>query len=171
MIMSNSTEEHSQEAPRSLRFSVLTISDTRTIDTDHSGKRIVDSMTQAGHEMLQRYIVPDEPDQISKQVVLLCEDNFLDVLLLTGGTGISPRDRTPEAVAPLLEVQLPGFGELFRMLSFNEIGPATMLSRALAGRRGKVLVFCLPGSLAAVGLALDKILISELPHLVLHSRG
>ncbi len=171
MIMSNSTEEHRQAAPRSLRFSVLTISDTRTIDTDHSGKRIVDSMTQAGHEMLQRYIVPDEPDQISKQVVLLCEDNFLDVLLLTGGTGISPRDRTPEAVAPLLEVQLPGFGELFRMLSFNEIGPATMLSRALAGRRGKVLVFCLPGSLAAVGLALDKILISELPHLVLHSRG
>lgn len=168
--MSNSTEEHRQAAPKMLRFSVITISDTRTIDTDHSGKRIVDSMTRAGHEMLQRCIVPDEPDQIASQVVLLCEHPSLDVLLLTGGTGISPRDRTPEAVAPLLEIQLPGFGELFRMLSYDEIGPATMLSRALAGRRGKVLIFCLPGSMAAVGLALDKILISELPHLVHHSR-
>ena len=121
--------------------------------------------------MVQRQIVPDEPLQIASHVCQLTTEDNLDVLLLTGGTGISPRDRTPEAVAPLLDVELPGFGELFRMLSYAEIGPATMLSRALAGRRGSVLVFCLPGSRAAVSLAIDKILVPELPHLVHHSRG
>lgn len=90
---------------------------------------------------------------------------------MTGGTGISPRDRTPEAVKPLLDIELPGFGELFRMLSYAEIGAATMLSRALAGRRSGVLIFCLPGSQAAVRLAVDKILVPELPHLVHHSRS
>ena len=93
------------------------------------------------------------------------------MLLLTGGTGISPRDRTPEAVQPLLDLELPGFGEIFRMLSFQEIGPAAMLSRAFAGRIGQVLVFCLPGSTNAVRLAAEKLLVPELPHLVHHSRG
>ncbi len=149
----------------------MTISDTRSVDTDLSGQYIVDSMAEAGHELLDRCIVRDEPPEISELVTRLCVNTALDVLLLTGGTGISPRDRTPEAVRPLLNVELPGFGELFRMLSYHEIGPATMLSRAFAGRRGATLIFCLPGSTAAVRLALEKILLPELPHLVHHSRG
>ncbi len=169
--MSSSTQEHRQAAPTRLRFSVLTISDTRTLESDHSGQLICSSLTTAGHELVQRQIVPDEPLQIASHVCQLTSEDNLDVLLLTGGTGISPRDRTPEAVTPLLDVELPGFGELFRMLSYAEIGPATMLSRALAGRRGSVLIFCLPGSRAAVSLAIDKILVPELPHLVHHSRG
>jgi molybdenum cofactor biosynthesis protein B len=169
--LSSSTQEHRQSAPSRLRFSVLTISDTRTLENDHSGQLICSSMATAGHELVQRQIVPDEPLQIASHVCQLTAEDNLDVLLMTGGTGISPRDRTPEAVAPLLDVELPGFGELFRMLSYAEIGPATMLSRALAGRRGSVLVFCLPGSRAAVSLAVEKILVPELPHLVHHSRG
>jgi molybdenum cofactor biosynthesis protein B len=169
--MSSSTQEHRQAAPKRLRFAVLTISDTRTLETDHSGKLIGDAMQAAGHELVERQIVPDEPLQIASHVCRLTTVDDMDVLLLTGGTGISPRDRTPEAVTPLLDVELPGFGELFRMLSYAEIGPAAMLSRALAGRRGSVLIFCLPGSRAAVSLAVEKILVPELPHLVHHSRG
>lgn len=169
--MSSSTQEHRQAAPTRLRFSVLTISDTRTLESDHSGQLICSALTTAGHELVERQIVPDEPHQIASHVCRLSAMDSLDVLLLTGGTGISPRDRTPEAVAPLLDVELPGFGELFRMLSYAEIGPATILSRALAGRRGSVLIFCLPGSRAAVSLAIEKILVPELPHLVHHSRG
>lgn len=169
--MSESTRQHRQAAPSQLHFSVLTISDTRTLETDHSGQLLCHSLTVAGHQLIERRIVPDELEQIGRQVLQLCQTPGLDVLLLTGGTGISPRDRTPEAVRPLLDLELTGFGELFRSLSYAEIGPAAMLSRAFAGRRSNVLVFCLPGSQNAVRLALDKILVPELPHLVHHSRG
>ncbi len=169
--MSQSTAQHRQAAPTRLLFSVVTISDSRTVATDLSGQLIIDCMLQAGHELLERCIVPDEPPKIAAHVERLSVQSGLDVLLLTGGTGISPRDLTPEAVRPLLDVELPGFGELFRMLSYSEIGAATMLSRAFAGRRGAVLIFCMPGSTAAVRLAMEKILIPELPHLVHHSRG
>ena len=169
--MSSSTQEHRQAAPARLRFSVLTISDTRTLESDHSGQLICSELTSAGHELVERRIARDEPLEIASHVCQLSANDNLDVLLLTGGTGISPRDRTPEAVVPLLDVELPGFGELFRTLSYAEIGPATILSRALAGRRGSVLIFCLPGSRAAVSLAIEKILVPELPHLVHHSRG
>jgi molybdenum cofactor biosynthesis protein B len=121
--------------------------------------------------LLDRRIIRDELTEIRSAVVELCALSDLDVLLLTGGTGVSPRDQTPEAVMPLLEMTLPGFGELFRMLSYAEIGPAAMLSRALAGRIGQVLVFCLPGSTNAVRLAAEKLLLPELPHLVHHARG
>lgn len=169
--MSSSTTAHRQAARNCLRFSVLTVSDTRSLATDQSGGMLVEAMTQAGHNLLEREIVADEPSQITARVERLSGHPELDVLVLTGGTGISLRDRTPEAVRPLLDVELPGFGELFRMLSYAEIGPATMLSRAFAGRRGGVLIFGLPGSTAAVRLALDKILVPELPHLVHHARG
>ena len=150
---------------------MLTISDTRTLETDHSGLLLCNSLTAAGHQLVERQIVPDEPDVIAGRVCQLCAALDLDSLLLTGGTGISPRDRTPEAVRPLLDLELTGFGELFRSLSYAEIGAAAMLSRAFAGRRGGVLIFCLPGSQNAVRLAVDKILLPELPHLVHHSRG
>ncbi len=169
--MSSSTQQHRQAAPTHLRFSVLTISDTRTLETDHSGQLLCSSLTEAGHQLVERQIVPDEAELIAGRVCQLCAAQDLDSLLLTGGTGISPRDRTPEAVRPLLDLELTGFGELFRSLSYAEIGPAAMLSRAFAGRRGGVLIFCLPGSRNAVQLAIDKILLPELPHLVHHSRG
>lgn len=172
--MSSSTQEHREAAPKSVRFAVITISDSRTIESDTSGALIVDQMQEAGNTIVNRQIVPDEVDRISAAVQELIDDaesTDLDVILTTGGTGISPRDRTPEAIQPLLDVQLPGFGEMFRVLSFEEIGPATMLSRAFAGRCGRVLVFCLPGSRNAVRLAIDTLLVPELPHLVHHSKA
>ncbi len=168
--MSSSTQEHRRSAPSKLQFAIVTVSDTRTMENDHSGQLLADGLLAAGHEMFDRRIVPDEPVEIAQEVQRIASRPTVDVLVLTGGTGISARDRTPEAVRPLLDLELPGFGELFRMLSYQEIGAASILSRALAGRRGSLLIFCLPGSINAVRLALEKILIPELPHLVHHSR-
>ena len=148
---------------------MLTISDSRTLANDTSGQYLVDRFTEHGHIISDRRIVRDEIEEI-RAVVAQSLSAELDALLMTGGTGVAPRDCTPEAVRPLLEVELPGFGELFRMLSYAEIGAASMLSRALAGRIGKLLVFCLPGSTNAVRLATDKLLLSDLPHLVHHAR-
>lgn len=170
-MASDSTSQHRRAAPKRLVFATLTISDTRTLETDTSGKAIVAKMTESGHQLFAHQIVPDEPSEICGTLGRLCAHDSLDVVVATGGTGISPRDQTPEAVRPLLDVELPGFGELFRMLSYEEIGPASMLSRALAGRIGRVLVFCLPGSQNAVNLALDKLIVPEIGHLVHHSRG
>lgn len=162
--------EHREQAKRSLRIGVVTISDTRTLETDKSGQLLVDRFSANGHEIAFRQIVRDEITDI-RATVLAVQSLDLDALLLTGGTGVSPRDRTPEAIEPLLDVKLPGFGELFRMLSYEEIGAASMLSRAVAGRAGGLLIFCLPGSTAAVRLAIDKLLLSDLAHIVHHSRG
>ena len=162
--------EHRRQAERDLRLGVLTVSDTRTLQTDLSGQLLVDRFTEAGHQIAHREIVRDEIEEI-QAAVAKAQTLELDALLITGGTGVSPRDCTPEAIEPLLEAKLPGFGELFRMLSYAEIGAAAMLSRALAGRVGQVLVFCLPGSTAAVRLATDKLLLCDLAHLVHHSRG
>ncbi|MEM7473454.1 MAG: MogA/MoaB family molybdenum cofactor biosynthesis protein [Planctomycetota bacterium] len=169
--MSTSTQEHRDAAPSALNFAVITVSDTRTLETDKSGQLIVHSMQEGGYQLTERVIVRDEPEQIRGAVEQFGTDETLDVILLTGGTGISPRDQTPEAVVPLLDMEIPGFGEMFRWLSYEEIGPATMLSRAVAGRMGRILVFCLPGSSNAVRLAMEKLLVPELPHLVHHSRG
>ena len=167
---SPSTQEHRQAAPSVLRFAIVTISDSRTLATDKSGDLLQQSMQQAGHQLSVRKIVKDDIEQIRGAVYTLCEDPKLDSILLTGGTGLSPRDRTPEAIQPLLDADIPGFGELFRMLSYQEIGTASMLSRAMAGRRGRVLIFCLPGSTNAVRLAVEKLIVPELPHLVHHAR-
>jgi molybdopterin adenylyltransferase len=167
---SSPSTEHKEQAPERLRFAVVTISDTRTLETDRSGQLLQESMESAGHNLVCRTIVKDEVDQIRQAVLELAEDQQLDAVLLTGGTGLSPRDRTPEAIVPLLDADIPGFGELFRMLSYQEIGAASMLSRAVAGRRGRLLIFCLPGSTNAVRLAAEKLLIPELPHLVHHAR-
>lgn len=169
--MSQSTQEHREKAPDRLAYAVLTISDTRTLASDKSGDLITTLMKTADHIEVDRRIVPDEPSEICGAVGSLCANRKLDVILTTGGTGISPRDQTPEAIEPLLDIEIPGFGEMFRVLSFEEIGPATMLSRAFAGRIGRVLIFCLPGSSNAVRLAMEKLLVPELPHLVHHSRG
>ncbi len=170
-VNSPSVEAHRKAATGVVRVAVITISDTRTLETDTSGKMLVDSFAGAGYEIIERVIVPDEVPDIRGAVTRLIQGGKVDAIITTGGTGIAPRDRTPEAIENLIEVPLPGFGELFRMLSYQEIGAASMLSRAFAGRVGPTLVFCLPGSNNAIRLAVDKLLLCELKHLVHHSRG
>lgn len=162
--------EHRAKAPASIRCYVITVSDTRTEETDTGGKAIVDLLTAAGHTVIARRIVRDEPEEVAALVKLQAAMDHADVIITTGGTGITRRDSTFEAIDGLLEKKLPGFGELFRMLSFQEIGPAAMLSRACAGTcRGKVVV-ALPGSENAVRLAMTRLLVPELGHLVAETR-
>jgi molybdopterin adenylyltransferase len=161
-----SQQEHKAAAPVSVRCFVLTVSDTRTDQTDTSGRAIVDLLTQAGHVVLGRAIVKDDPDRVLALIQDRLSDPELQVVITTGGTGITSRDSTYEALDMLIEKRLDGFGELFRMLSFQEIGPAAMLSRATAGTISGRVVVSLPGSEAAVRLALTRLLLPELGHLV-----
>jgi molybdenum cofactor biosynthesis protein B len=156
---------HRKAAPASLRAAVLTVSDTRTLETDRGGAAVVELLEGAGHAVASREIVPDERDAIGDALSRALARGDLHAVILTGGTGVAPRDVTPEAIAPLLEREIPGFGELFRMLSFEEIGPAALLSRATAGTAGGVVVFALPGSRAAVKLAMQRLILPELGHL------
>ena len=165
-----SVEHHHQAAPKTLRVAVLTVSDTRTFDTDASGSLIVSMLEAAGHEVAERAIVPDEPTRMATLLREWCDRDDLHAVLMTGGTGISPRDQTFETVSALLTKPLPGFGELFRMLSYAEIGPATILSRAVGGLMGRLVVLVMPGSRAAVNLAMTRIILPELPHLVREAR-
>jgi molybdenum cofactor biosynthesis protein B len=168
--MSESVAEHREQAPGSLNLAVVTISDTRTVATDTSGRLIVDLAEGAGHVIMGREIVPDEPQIIRKLLEGYRDRDAIHAALLTGGTGISPRDQTYETVSALLTKPLPGYGELFRMLSYAEIGPACLLSRTLGGLAGRLVVLTMPGSRAAVGLAMEKIILPELPHLVREAR-
>jgi molybdenum cofactor biosynthesis protein B len=145
---------------------VLTVSDSRQAGTDRSGDLMVDRLTARGHVIALRSLLPDDPEPVRAWLVDAAARDDVDLALLSGGTGISRRDRTYEAVAGLLERTLPGFGELFRMLSHREIGAAAMASRALAGTLGGTVVFCMPGSPAAVRLALDELILPEAGHLV-----
>lgn len=168
--MSTSTQQHRAEAPTVVAAAVITISDTRTKETDTSGKKIVDSMTAAGHKILAWEIVPDEPARIKPLIEKLRESPELDVILMTGGTGIGSRDQTFETVSSLLDKTLPGFGEIFRVLSYEEIGPAAMLSRAIGGLIGRTILLSMPGSTAAVRLAMEKLIVPEIGHLVREAR-
>ncbi len=158
--------EHESQKVERVRCAVITVSDTRTVETDKSGSLIRDRLDVAGHDVLVREIVPDDPTVVSSTVTRWCDDPTCDAVLLTGGTGITARDTTPEAIVGLLEKRLDGFGELFRVLSFEQIGAAAMLSRATAGVRGRTLVFSMPGSTGAVMLAMDKLILPQLPHAV-----
>jgi molybdenum cofactor biosynthesis protein B len=153
------------EAPARIACCVLTISDTRTPETDTSGAAIRAALTSAGHDVVRYTVVRDEPAQIAALVREAAADGC-KLIITNGGTGIARRDSTFEAVDALLEKRLPGFGELFRLLSFQEIGPAAMLSRATAGVHGGALVFCLPGSTNAVSLAMERLIVPQLAHLV-----
>jgi molybdenum cofactor biosynthesis protein B len=154
----------------SARVALLTVSDSRTAETDGSGRAARARLEAAGHHVVEYGILPDEPDRVRQRVLEWLSLDDRDVLILNGGTGISGRDRTFEAISGLLDKRLDGFGELFRMLSYREIGSAAMLSRALGGvARGKV-VFSLPGSPAAVELALDRLIVPELGHLIAELR-
>ena len=158
--------EHKAQAPKSIACFVLTVSDTRTPDTDTSGQAIRDLLIAAGHTVSGHAIVPDDPDRVSELVETALGDPQHQAIITTGGTGITSRDDTFEAIDALFEKRLPGFGELFRMLSFNEIGPAAMLSRATAGTAWRKPIFVLPGSQAAVRLAMTRLILPELGHVV-----
>lgn len=162
--------EHKSQAPRSVRCFVLTISDTRTEATDKSGDAIADLLATAGHKVIGRAIVKDEPALVRRTVEHEISRGEADVIVTTGGTGISSRDGTFEAVSALFDKRLDGFGELFRMVSYEQIGPAAMLSRSCAGLAGGRVIVSLPGSEPAVRLALERLLLPELGHLVQQAR-
>ena len=158
--------EHKATAPRSIGCFVLTISDSKTPETDTSGILIRELLTGAGHTVVGHAVVRDEPTQVQTIVREHCANPNLQAFILTGGTGVTSRDATFEAVEALLDKKLTGFGELFRMLSYQEIGAAAMLSRAQAGVVQRRALFSLPGSPNACRLALEKLIIPELGHLV-----
>ena len=162
--------EHKQNAPPAVRCFVITVSDTRTEVTDASGRAIIDLLTAAGHQVTGRAIVQDEASLVRQTVERQLASSDVDVIISTGGTGIAARDTTFEAIDALLEKRLPGFGELFRMLSYEQIGSAAIMSRATAGLAAGHVVAALPGSEAAVRLAMEKLLLPELGHLMQQAR-
>lgn len=161
-----SVDEHRAYAPEVLGFAVVTVSDTRAFEEDRSGNVIAQLVEEGGHRVAERRLVRDEVALIRQQVCELSVRQDVDVVILTGGTGFSPRDLTVDAVAPLFQRPIEGFGELFRMLSFAEVGAAAMLSRAVAGIVQGRLIFALPGSRAAVRLALERLILPEAGHLL-----
>ncbi len=158
--------DHKATSPASVRCYILTISDTRTSATDTSGRAIAELLEAAGHDVSGRSIVKDDPDAIRATIAKQLDESTAQVIITTGGTGITSRDSTYEVVCNLLEKRLEGFGELFRMLSYQEIGPSAMLSRACAGTAQGKIVVSLPGSENAVRLGMTKLLLPELGHLV-----
>jgi molybdenum cofactor biosynthesis protein B len=163
-----SVEEHkaASTSPGQIRVNIVTVSDTRTTLTDEGGRLAAELCRGAGFYVAGGAILPDDQKRLADHVGSLARDGQVDAILVTGGTGVSARDTTVEALAPLFDKTLPGFGELFRALSYAEIGAAAMLSRATAGTIGTTIVFMLPGSPAGVRLAVEKLIIAELPHLV-----
>ncbi|MEH7442473.1 molybdenum cofactor biosynthesis protein B [Bacillus sp. JJ1122] len=162
-----STQEHKQAAPSHVRCMVITVSDTRTEDTDKSGKLMIEILESAGHKVVDYVIVKDEAEPIKSEVLKGCRNPAIDVVLTNGGTGIAKRDVTIETVQSLFDKDIPGFGEIFRMLSYQEdIGSAALLSRAAAGVVNDRAVFSTPGSTGAVRLAMEKLIIPEIGHVV-----
>ncbi len=156
---------HQDKDGRHIACAVVTVSDTRTEATDASGAKIKELLEAAGHEIVSHCIVADEPSLIHDVLIPILSNARVAVIFLTGGTGIAPRDTTLETVRGLYEKEIEGFGELFRMLSFEAIGPAAMLSRASAGIVSGKAVFSLPGSTAAVELALTRLVLPQLGHI------
>ena len=159
-------EGHRSYAPRTLGFAVITVSDSRRPNNDTSGERIEALATAGGHRVIDRRIVPDDIESIRDAVEKLAQRAEVDVVVLSGGTGLSPRDVTLEAIEPLFSRSIDGFGELFRMLSHRQVGAAAMLSRASAGVIGDRAVFALPGSPKAVELAMEELILPEAGHLL-----
>ncbi|WP_026671463.1 MogA/MoaB family molybdenum cofactor biosynthesis protein [Alkalihalobacterium bogoriense] len=162
-----SVEEHRKEAPTVVRCLVVTVSDTRTTETDKSGQLIHELLEKTNYEVVEYAIVKDEYSEVQRWIMSASEREDIDAVLINGGTGLALRDTTYEAVFASLDKVIPGFGELFRYLSYTEdIGTASILSRAVAGVRGNTAVFSMPGSSGAVRLAMTKIIIPELAHVI-----
>ncbi|MCP4694263.1 MAG: molybdenum cofactor biosynthesis protein [Desulfobacterales bacterium] len=165
-----STKEHKKHAPKKVRIGIVTVSTTRTLDTDKSGHWMRKRARKEGHEVVLHRVVPDDSAFITKVVLEAIHDPRPDALLLTGGTGVAKKDVTIEAVRPLFKKELSAFGVLFTMLSFEEIDSAALLSRAAAGLIEDTFLFCMPGSLNACKLACKALIFPELGHLVAHAR-
>ncbi|MGC3972322.1 MAG: MogA/MoaB family molybdenum cofactor biosynthesis protein [Pirellulales bacterium] len=168
--MSTSSAEHRATSPQKVRCAVVTVSDTRTLENDTGGRTVIDLLTAAGYDVTAREIIPDEPARMRPLLEEFVRRDDVDAVLLTGGTGLSSRDQTYETVTSLLTKPLPGYGEIFRLLSFQEIGPAGMLSRATAGLIGQTVVFTMPGSPGGVRLAMERLIAPELAHVVREAR-
>jgi molybdenum cofactor biosynthesis protein B len=165
--MSTSTEQHRREAPSSVSCAIITVSDTRTQETDKSGQLIRQLLEEKGYTIAEYAIVRDVYDEIKALLRKAADNMGVEAVLLNGGTGIAARDTTYEAVRDQLDKEIPGFGEIFRMLSFTEdIGSAAILSRAIAGTIGQTAVFSMPGSTGAVRLAMTRLIIPELGHVM-----
>jgi molybdenum cofactor biosynthesis protein B len=156
---------HRKAATSRVRTRIVTVSDTRSLETDTGGALVEELLRAADQTVLDRCIVPDEAAAIRSALGEAIADAECQALILTGGTGVAPRDVTPDTIEPELDRVIPGFGELFRMLSFEEIGSAALLSRALAGMKGGKVVFVIPGSRGAVRLAMERLIVPELGHL------
>lgn len=166
-----SLESHRAESPDSIGFAVLTFSDTRDESSDRGGAFLVDSIQGAGHRVVRRSIHTDDPEGIEVAVREAVAHPEVELVLTTGGTGVAPRDSTYATLQRVLDSEIPGFGELFRWLSYREIGSATMLSRAIGGLLDGKTVLALPGSPKALRLAMDEIVLPEAGHLVSQTRG
>jgi molybdenum cofactor biosynthesis protein B len=158
--------QHRAYAPSSVACAVLTVSDSRTVADDKSGKLIRELLEAGGHRAVEHQIVADDVEAIRFSVLRALAHREVHAVIATGGTGVSPRDVTPDTVEPLFEKRLSGFGELFRMLSYAEIGAAALLSRATAGTVGGKVVYVMPGSTGAVRLGMEKLILPELAHVV-----
>lgn len=158
--------EHKARAPLSIGCCIITCSDTRTPETDKSGKVIQALLKEKGHRVEAYHVVKDEPEEVHKLVKQLASQGAISAIIINGGTGISSRDTTFEAVNALLEKRLEGFGEIFRYLSYKEIGSSAMLSRSTAGLYAGKILFSIPGSSSAVRLAMEQLILPELPHIV-----
>ncbi len=163
-------EEHKSKAPRSIGFAVITISDTRSGAADTGGAFLVERLERAGHRIAERAVVRDEAREIEAAVRRAVAQDAVELVLTTGGTGVAPRDVTFDTLRSIFDSEIPGFGELFRWLSFREIGSATLLSRAIGGLLGGKVILALPGSPKALALAIDEIILKEAGHLVSQSQ-
>jgi molybdopterin adenylyltransferase len=161
-----SIHDHRQRAPRAIRVGILTVSDTRSVEDDESGALIRDLALGAGHTVVEHRVLPDDADAVRSLLLGWAGDGRFEALLVCGGTGISGRDTTFEAISAILDRRLDGFGELFRALSFQQIGSAAMLSRAVGGIVAGRPIFSMPGSPSAVRLAMEKLILPELGHVV-----
>lgn len=175
--MSESSKRHKAEAPSKLGFALVMCSTSRFMRLqegkhvdDSSGNLIVQTINRAGHRMVSRVLVPDDERMIKETVEEALQNEKVAAVVVCGGTGIAPRDVTIETVTPMLRKVLPGFGELFRKLSYDSVGSAAILSRAVAGIAKDKVVFCIPGSASAVRLCLDKLILPETGHIVKHAR-
>lgn len=157
--------DHHHHDVSELGVAVLTVSSSRSLEDDPAGDAIQDVLESAGHTLTVRELVPDEYDRVQDTVDRFVNREDTDVVVTTGGTGVTPDDVTPEAVDPLLDKRLPGFGELFRRLSYDDVGTKVVGTRAVAGIADGVPVFCLPGSQAAAALGTEEIVLAEAPHL------
>ncbi len=165
-----SLESHRSESPSLLRFAILTFSDTRDVSTDRGGSYLVERIEAEGHRVALRSICSDDARDIEAAVRAAVADDEVDLVLTTGGTGVAPRDMAYDTLKSIFDSEIPGFGELFRWLSYAEIGSATILSRAIGGLLAGKVVLALPGSPKALRLALDEIVLKEAGHLISQTR-